>query len=105
MHVHRACRVDSKCVKGCSYMSIATWKLARAFAWDGLCCAACGDAQVAAVALVNSSALHCFVSETLVTKLALPVLPGDSIEVILANVNQEEISKMWLVPLIVCSVH
>ena len=86
-------------------MSAATWKPTRACAWDRLCCAACGDAQTAAVALVDSSALHCFVSETLVAKFGLPVLPGDGIEVTLADKNQVEASKTCLVPLVVCSAH
>ena len=54
-------------------MSVATWKPTRASAWDGLCNAVCGDAQTAAVALVDSGALHCFVSEALATKFELPV--------------------------------
>ena len=48
-------------------MSAAACKPTRASAWDGLCCAACGDAQMVALALVNSGA-HCFLSETLVTR-------------------------------------
>ena len=88
MHVHWACGVDSQCVEGCSCMSAATWKPARAFAWDGLCCAACGNAQTAAVALVDGSALHYFMSETLVAKFGLPVLPGDGMEVMLADKSQ-----------------
>ena len=73
MHVHRACGLGSQCVEGCSCMSVATWKPTRASAWDGLCNAACGDAQTAAVALVDSGASHCFVSEALATKFELPV--------------------------------
>ena len=41
--------MGSKCVVACSCMSVATWKLACATAWDGLCCAACGDAQTRAL--------------------------------------------------------
>ena len=84
-------------------MSTATWKPARASAWDGLCCAAFGDAQTAAVALVDSGALHCFVSETLAARFGLPVLPGDGMEVTLADGRQVEASKTCLVPLVVCS--
>ena len=84
-------------------MSAATWKPARASAWDGLCCAACGNAQTAAVALVDNGALHCFMSETLVAKFELPVLPGDGMEVILADRSHVKASKTYLVPLVVCS--
>ena len=37
------------------------------------------------MALVDSSASHCFVSEVLVTKFELLVLPGDCMEVTLAD--------------------
>ena len=83
-------------------MYAATWKPARASAWDGLCCAACGDCLTAAVVLVDSGALHCFVSETLVAKFGLPVLPGDGMEVTLADKSQVEASKTCLEPLVVC---
>ena len=86
-------------------MSAATWKCAHAFAGDRLCCAACGDAQMATVALFDSSVSYCFVSETLVAKLGLPVLPGDGMEVMLAGESQVEASKTCLVPLVVCSAH
>ena len=55
------------------------------------------------MALVDSGSLHCFVSETLVTKFELPVLPGDGMEVKLARRSQVEASKTCLVPLVVCS--
>ena len=86
-------------------MSDATWKPAQASAWDSLCCAICGAAQTAAVAIVDSGALHCFVSETLVAKFGLPVLPGDGMEVRLADGFQVEASKTCLVPLVMCLVH
>ena len=54
---------------------------------------------MAAMALVDSSASHCFVSETLVAKFELPVLPRDSMEVVLADRSQVEASKTCLVPL------
>ena len=60
---------------------------------------------MAAVALVDSNALHCFVSETLVAKFGLPVLPGDGMEMMLADRSQVEASKTCLVPLVVCSAH
>ena len=57
------------------------------------------------MALVDSGALHCFVSEMLVARFELPVLPGDGMEVTLADSNQVEVSKTRLVPLVVCTVH
>ena len=58
---------------------------------------------MAAGALVDSGALHCFVSETLVAKFDLPVLPGDGMKVTLADGGQVEASRTCLVPLVVCS--
>ena len=84
-------------------MSTATWKLACASAWDGLCYATCGDAQTAIVALADSGALHCFVSEALIANFGLPVLPGYGMKVNLADRSQLEASKTCLVPLVVCS--
>ena len=86
-------------------MSTASWKPVRTFAWDGLCCAACGDAHMAAVTLVDSGASHCFVSEALAAKFALLMLPGDGMEVTLADGSQVEASRIYLVPLVVCSAH
>ena len=40
---------------------------------------------MAAVALADSGATHCFVSEALVTKLGLPVKPGVGMDVMLAD--------------------
>ena len=59
---------------------------------------------MATVALVDSGALHCFVSETLVTKFELQVLPGDGMDVKLANRSQVKASKTCMVPLVVCAV-
>ena len=84
-------------------MSDATWKLEHTSSWDRLCCTACGDAQMAAVAFVHSSVLHCFASESLVAKLELLVLPGDGMEVMLADGSQAKASKTCLMPLVVCS--
>ena len=86
-------------------MSAATWKTACASAWDGLCFTACGGAQMAAVPLVDSSFSHCFVSETLAAKFGLPVLPGDGMEVMLADRSQVKASKTCLVPLVVYLAH
>ena len=58
-----------------------------------------------AVALVDSGALHCVVSEMLVAKFGLLVLPGDCMEVTLADGSQVEAFKTCLVPLVVCSAH
>ena len=102
MHVHKAWGVGSKCVKGCFCMSAAMWKPVLSSALYGFCCTACGDAQTAAVALVDSSVLHCFLSKSLVTKFELL---GDGMEVKLASKNQVEASKTCLVPLIVYSPH
>lgn len=55
------------------------------------------------MASVDSSALHCFVAEMLIIKFGLPVLPGDGMEMMLADKSQVEASKTYLVPLVVCS--
>ena len=60
---------------------------------------------MAAVALVDSGALHCFMSETLVAKLELPVLPRDGMEVTLSGRSHVEASKTCLVPLVVYLAH
>ena len=44
-------------------------------------------------------------SETLVAKLGLPVLPGDGMEITLADISQVEVSKTCLVLLVGCSAH
>ena len=41
--------------------------------------------ETATVALIDSGAMHCFVSAALVAKFELPVKPGDSMEVTLAD--------------------
>ena len=41
--------------------------------------------ETAAVALVDSGATHCFASATLVVKFELPVKPGGSMDVMLAD--------------------
>ena len=56
-----------------------------------------------AVALIDSSASYCFVSEMLVAKTELLMLPGYGMEVMLADRSQVEASKTCLVPLVVCS--
>ena len=43
------------------------------------------ERETAAVALIDSGATHCFVSATLVAKFALPVKPGGSMDVTLAD--------------------
>ena len=43
------------------------------------------ERETAAVALIDSGATHCFVSATLVAKFELPVKPGGSMEVMLAD--------------------
>ena len=44
-------------------------------------------------ALFDSGASHCLVSEMLVTKFELPVLPGDGMYVMLTDGSQVEASK------------
>ena len=43
------------------------------------------ECETAAVALVDSSATHCFILATLVAKFELPVEPGGSMDVMLAD--------------------
>ena len=57
------------------------------------------------MALVDSSESHCFMSETLVTKFELLVLPRDGMEVTLADRSQMEVHRTCLVPLVVCSAY
>ena len=52
-------------------MSKVTWKPVLATAWNGFCAGSCGDATTAAVALMDSGAIHCFMSEALVAKFGL----------------------------------
>ena len=86
-------------------MSAATWKPAHASACDQLCYSACGDVKMATVALVDRDTLHCFMSETLVAKFGLLVLPGGGMEVTLTDGSQVKALKTYLVPLVVCSAH
>ena len=74
-----------------------------ASAWNGMCTESCGDAASAAVALVDSGALHSFVSTELVSKFSLPVNPGGNMEVTLADGSQVEVSQTCYVFLLVCS--
>ena len=55
------------------------------------------------MALVDSSATHCFVSATLVAKFELPVQPRGSIDVTLADESSVSASDTCLVPLVVCA--
>ena len=73
-----------------------------ATAWNGFCVGSCHDATTAAVVLVESGAVHCFVFEALVAKFGLPVKAGVSMDVTLANGSQVLASKTCLVPLVVC---
>ena len=43
------------------------------------------ERETATVALIDSGATHCFVSATLVAKFELPVKPGGSMDVMLAD--------------------
>ena len=71
--------------------------------WNGLCAGSCRDATMAAVALVDSGATHCFVSEALVTKFGLQVKLGVGMDVTLADGSQVLASQTCLVPLVACS--
>ena len=62
-------------------MSKVAWKPVLATARNRLCAGSCCDATMAAMALVDSGATHCFVSEALVTKFGLLVKPGVGIDV------------------------
>ena len=53
-----------------------------------MCTEPCGDANTAAVALVDSGALHTFVSAELVSKFSLLVKTGGDIKGTLADGSQ-----------------
>ena len=59
-----------------------------ATAWDGFCAGSCCGAAAVAVALVDSGATHCFVSEALVAKFGLPVKPGVGMNITIADKSQ-----------------
>ena len=68
-----------------------------------MCTESCGDAASAAVALVDSGALHSFVSAEVVSRFSLPVKPGGDMEVTIADRNQVEVSQTCCIPLVACS--
>ena len=86
-------------------MSKVAWKPVLATSWNGFCAGSCCDATTAAVALVDSGAVNCFVSEALVTKFGLPVKPGVGMDMTLADGSQVLALQTCLVPLVVCSAH
>ena len=55
------------------------------------------------MALVDSGAMHSFVSAELVSRFSLPVKPGVDMEVTLADGSQVEVLLTCRVPLVVCS--
>ena len=67
-----------------------------------MCTESCGDAASSAVALVDSGAMHSFVSTELVSRFSLPVKPGGDMEVTPADRSQVEASQTCCVPLVVC---
>ena len=69
-------------------MSKVAWKPVLAAAWNGFCAGSCCDAPMAAVALGDGVAMHCFVSEALVAKFGLLVKPGVGMDVTLADGSQ-----------------
>ena len=68
-----------------------------------MCTDSCGNAASSAAALVDSSAMHSFVSIELVSRFSLLVKPGGYMEVTLANGSQLEVLLTCCVPLVVCS--
>ena len=84
-------------------MSKVTWKPELATAWNGFCAGSYCDAPMAAMALVDSGATHCFVYEALVAKFGLPVKPGVGMDVTLADGSQVLAWQTCLVSLVVCS--
>ena len=84
-------------------MDSASWKTVPVSAWNGMCTESCGDAASSAVALVDSGAMHSFVSAALVSKFSLLVKPGGDMEVTIADGSQVEVSQTCCVPLVVCS--
>ena len=74
-----------------------------ASAWNGMCTESYGDAATAAVALIDSGALHSFVSAELVSRFSLLVKPGGDMEVTLADGSQVEVLLTCCVPLVVYS--
>ena len=102
MRVHRACGAEGQYSESCSCLASASWKPVPASAWNGMCTESCGDAASAAVALVDSGALHSCVSAELVSRFSLPVKPGGNMEVTLADVSQVEVSQTCCIPLVVC---
>ena len=81
------------------------WKPVLASAWNGFCAESCHDATTAAVALVDSGAMHCFVSESLVAKFGLLLKPGVGMDVTLADRSQVLALQTCLVLLVICSAH
>ena len=90
MQVRRACVAKGQCLESCSCLASASWQLVSASAWNGLCTESCGDADLSAVALVDSGASHSFVAAELVSRFSLLVKPGGDIEVTLADGSQVE---------------
>ena len=63
-----------------------------------MCTESCGDAASSAVALVDSGAMHSFVSAALVSKFSLLVMPGGDMEVTLADRSQVEVLQTCVYP-------
>ena len=84
-------------------MPKVTWKPVLATAWNRFCAGSCCDASTATVALVDSGATHCFVSEALVAKFGLPVKPGVGMDVMLADRSKVLALQTCLVLVVVCS--
>ena len=103
VRVYRACGAEGQCLESCSCLDSASWKPVPASAWNDMCTESCGDAASSAVALVDSSATHSFVSAELVSRFSLLEKPRGDMEVTLADGNQVELLHTCCVPLVVCS--
>ena len=62
-----------------------------------MCTESCGDAASSALALVDSGAMHSFVSAELVGRFRLPLKPGGDMEVTLADGSHVKVSQMCCV--------
>ena len=93
--------MEGQSLESCSCLDSASWKPEPAR--NGLCTESYGDADLAAMALADSGALHTFVSAELVSRFSLPVKPGGDMEVMIADGSQVEALLTCCVPLVVCS--
>ena len=69
---------------------------------DGCCSKGCELLATAAVVLVDSGAIHSFVSQAIVDKHGLPVHQVDSMQIFLADGHVFHSKTACVVPLVVC---